>query len=40
MDTINLSRDDFHGEWNYMITPVLTAPDAANGPVPGFEVEL
>ncbi|MBM3491251.1 MAG: hypothetical protein FJX68_12550, partial [Alphaproteobacteria bacterium] len=22
MDAINISRDDFHGDWNYTISPV------------------
>lgn len=39
MDPINISRDDFHGEWNYTIAPMLTAPYDANRPVAGFEVE-
>ena len=39
MDAINISRDDFHGEWNYTISPMLAVPDDANRPVAGFEVE-
>ena len=39
MDAINISRDDFHGEWNYTIAPTLAVPDDANRPVAGFEVE-
>ena len=39
MATINISRDDFHGEWNDTIAPMLTGPDDANRPVAGFEVE-
>jgi hypothetical protein len=39
MDAINISRDDFHGEWNYTISPMLAVPDDANRPVAGLEVE-
>lgn len=39
MAAINISRDDFHGEWNYTIAPMLIGPDDANRPVAGFEVE-
>jgi hypothetical protein len=39
MAAIKISRDDFHGEWNHTIAPVLTGPDDANRPVAGFEVE-
>lgn len=39
MDAINLSCDDFHGEWNYTIAPTRTMADDANRPVADFEVE-
>jgi Rhodopirellula transposase DDE domain len=39
MDAINLSCDNFHGEWNYTITPTLTVADDANRPVTDIEVE-
>ncbi|MEI9425889.1 hypothetical protein O7A70_32885 [Mesorhizobium sp. Cs1299R1N1] len=39
MDAINISRDDFHGEWNYTIAPMLTGPSDANIPIAGFGVE-
>jgi len=29
MDAINISRDDFHGEWNYTIAPMLAMRDDA-----------
>ena len=32
MDAINISRDDFHGEWNYTIAPMLTLPNDATRP--------
>ena len=39
MEAINISRDDFHGEWNYTIAPVLAVSDNASKLVAGFEVE-
>jgi hypothetical protein len=39
MGAINISRDDFHGEWNYTIAPRFTGPSDAKSPIAGFGVE-
>jgi hypothetical protein len=39
MDAINISRDDFHGEWNYVIAPMLPLPDDARRSVADCEGE-
>jgi hypothetical protein len=39
MDAINISRDDFHGEWNYVIAPMLPLPDDAGRSVADREGE-
>jgi hypothetical protein len=31
MAAINIVRDDFHGEWNYTISPLIMAGDGGNG---------
>lgn len=38
MDAINISCDDFHGEWNYTISPSYALSDHADRPVAGCQV--